>query len=294
MKKIIALALAAVMSISMLAACGSTKAPETTAAAATEAAPAGDEVPGLTDQGKLRVGMECDYAPFNWTQASDSDLAWPIADGSGYADGYDIQIAKKIADALGLELEIYAIEWDGLIPALTSGTIDCIIAGMSPTEERKMTIDFSNYYWESSMCLVVKKDGAYANAKTLDDLKGATLCAQADTSHYAVLSQAEAKGAKINPAMEGFTTLITALEAGTIDGYTCETPSAQAAVFANPELTYIDDVGFEFDAVEVSTSIAVRKDCGLDAKINEIIAPLTKADREGLMQEAVERQPLNN
>lgn len=286
--------LAALMCVSMLAACGSGSTATTAAAgdAETQAAAEG-EVAGLTDQGILRVGMECAYAPFNWTQAEETETSWPISGGSGYADGYDVQIAKAVADALGLELEIYAIEWEGLIPALTSGTIDCIIAGMSPTEERKTTIDFSEYYWESSMCLVVKKDGPYADAKTLDDLEGAILCAQADTSHYAVLSQAEEHGATINPAMEGFTPLTTALVSGAIDGYTCETPSAQAAVFANPDLTYIEDVGFEFDPVEVSTSIAVRKDSGLNTTIDGIISGISKDERLDMMQKAVERQPLS-
>ena len=93
--------------------------------------------------GTLRVGMECDYAPYNWTQADPSDEAVPLAAG-GYADGYDVRIAKRIAQELGMELEIVKTEWDGLVPSLTSGMIDCIIAGMSPTEERKVSIDFSD------------------------------------------------------------------------------------------------------------------------------------------------------
>jgi len=83
----------------------------------------------------LRVGMECNYAPYNWTQSEPSDEAVAIAAG-GYADGYDVRIAKRIASELGMELEIVKTEWDGLVPSRMSGKIDCIIAGMSPTEER--------------------------------------------------------------------------------------------------------------------------------------------------------------
>lgn len=86
----------------------------------------------------LRVGMECNYAPYNWTQSDASENAVAIAAG-GYADGYDVRIAKIIADQLGMELEIVKTEWDGLTPALLSGNIDVIIAGMSPTAERRMT-----------------------------------------------------------------------------------------------------------------------------------------------------------
>ena len=245
----------------------------------------------------LRVGMECAYAPFNWTQdeptTPDGSIAEPIYGSDYYAYGYDVAVAQMLAAELDMGLEIHKVEWSSIGISLDSGDYDCIIAGMSPTEERKTTIDFSEYYWESSMCLVVKKDGPYADAKTLDDLEGAILCAQADTSHYAVLSQAEEHGATINPAMEGFTPLTTALVSGAIDGYTCETPSAQAAVFANPDLTYIEDVGFEFDPVEVSTSIAVRKDSGLNTTIDGIISGISKDERLDMMQKAVERQPLS-
>lgn len=78
----------------------------------------------------LRVGMECNYAPYNWTQSDASENAVAIAAG-GYADGYDVRIAKIIADKLGMDLEIVKTEWDGLTPALLSGNIDVIIAGMS-------------------------------------------------------------------------------------------------------------------------------------------------------------------
>ena len=99
----------------------------------------------LATEGVLVVGMECAYAPFNWTETEKTDSNVPISNASNmYADGYDVQIAKLIADDLGYELEIQMIEWDGLVIALKSGTIDLIIAGMSPTEERKESISFTN------------------------------------------------------------------------------------------------------------------------------------------------------
>ena len=90
------------------------------------------------DEDTFKVGMEVNYAPFNFSQVDDSNGAVEIKNSKGeYANGYDVQIAKKIADRLGKKLEIYKTEWDGLPPALTSGKIDAIIAGMSPTAERK-------------------------------------------------------------------------------------------------------------------------------------------------------------
>ena len=84
-------------------------------------------------EGTFRVGMECNYAPYNWTQAEPSEFTVPIEGGGGYADGYDVRIAKRVAEELGYDIEIVKTEWDGLVPSLLSGNIDVIIAGMSPT-----------------------------------------------------------------------------------------------------------------------------------------------------------------
>lgn len=107
------------------------------------------------DSDTLRVGMECDYAPFNWTQTGE-EHGYKIAAG-GYAGGYDVEIAKKIAESMNKNLEIVKTEWNGLTPAITSGKIDLIIAGMSPTAERKETLDFSDTYYTSDLVIVVKK-----------------------------------------------------------------------------------------------------------------------------------------
>ena len=109
---------------------------------------------GLCDT--LRVGMECNYAPYNWTQSDASDNAVAIAAG-GYADGYDVRIAKIIAEKLGMDLEIVKTEWDGLTPALLSGNIDVIIAGMSPTTEREEQVDFTDCYYNSNLVVIIKK-----------------------------------------------------------------------------------------------------------------------------------------
>ena len=74
-----------------------------------------------------------------------------------YANGYDVQIAQYVANKLGMKLEIYAIEWDSLLPALESGTIDAIVAGMSPTAERAQQIDFTNTYYESNLVVIIRK-----------------------------------------------------------------------------------------------------------------------------------------
>jgi len=242
----------------------------------------------------FRVGMECDYAPFNWTQAEASDTSVPIEGGVGFADGYDVQIAKQMADALGKELVVVKTEWDGLPMSLTSGSIDAIIAGMSPTEERKATIDFTDIYWASDMCIVVKKDGAYANATSLADFSGAKLTGQLNTSHYEVLDQIT--GVDKQAAMESFPQMIVALTSGSIDGYTCETPSALSATAANKDLTYIKfekGKGFDIDVASVSCAIGLKKGSDITKKLNKALAKISEETRQQMMSDAVDRQPLS-
>lgn len=108
--------------------------------------------------GTLRISMECAYDPFNWTQTTAANGAVPIQGSSNtYANGYDVQVAKYIAAELGMSLEIYAYEWDALIPAVQSGAVDGIIAGMSPTAERMLEVDFTNCYYRSNLVIIFNK-----------------------------------------------------------------------------------------------------------------------------------------
>ena len=122
--RMMSLALILAMVLTLTACGGNTEAPVETAAAApaeTAAAEAPAAATGVED-GILTVGMECAYAPYNWTQMDDSNGAVPIANNPGsYANGYDVMIAKKICEANGWDLEVMAIGWDGLVPALNAG-----------------------------------------------------------------------------------------------------------------------------------------------------------------------------
>lgn len=110
-----------------------------------------------TSNGTLKIAMECNYAPFNWSQMSDVNGAVKIQGSNLYANGYDVQVAKYIAAELGMALEIYAVEWDSLIPGLQAGTYDGIIAGMSPTAEREEQVDFTDCYYNSNLVVIYKK-----------------------------------------------------------------------------------------------------------------------------------------
>ena len=239
----------------------------------------------------LRIGMEAAYAPFNWTQDDDSNGAVKIDGTNQYANGYDVQIAKKIAKELGKKPLIVKTSWNGLIPALTSGKIDMIIAGMSPTEERKKEIAFSNSYYTSEPVVLVQKNGAYAQAKTLDDFKGAKITSQQGVYLYNLISQL--KGAKQETAMGDFAQMRQALESGVIDGYISERPEALTAEAANSSFKMIQfKKGFEVGKEDASIAIGMQKDDQRMAKVNEAISKISSQDQVKLMDEMIKKQPV--
>jgi len=243
------------------------------------------EEPGIP---QFRVGMECAYAPFNWTQTDDSHGAVPISGGIGYAAGYDVEIAKRIAEGLGNELLVVKIEWGGLLPALTSGMIDAIIAGMSPLPSRRESIDFSDAYYISDLVIVVQRDGPFADARTLEDLSGARITAQINTFHYTVIDQIPEVVQET--AMFDFPTMITALNADRIDGYVSERPGAISAALTNPNLSYIifeSGSGFSYSAESASIAVGLRQGSELTERINQILAGISEEERNAIMDNAV-------
>ncbi|MDF2541480.1 MAG: transporter substrate-binding protein [Herbinix sp.] len=242
------------------------------------------------DDGIFRVGMEAAYPPFNWTQIDNSKGAVPIEGSAEFAGGYDVEIAKKIADALGQELVIVKTEWDGLVPALASGKIDAIIAGMSPTADRKETIDFSDNYYKSELIMVVKKGGAYENATSIQDFSGAKITAQLNTFHYSVIDQIE--GVQKQTAMDNFSAMRVALEAGVIDGYVSERPEGISAQAANENFAMVEFTeGFSTSEDETAIAVGIKKKSNLTDQINEILAGISEEDRVSIMDAAIMNQP---
>lgn len=240
--------------------------------------------------GEFRIGMEAGYPPFNWTQQDDSNGAVKIADNAEYAGGYDVQMAKKIADGLGKKLVVVKMEWDGLVPALQSKKIDAIVAGMSPTEERKQTIDFTENYYTSDFVMVIKKGSKYENAKSIQDFSGAKVTSQLNTSNYNVIDQI--KGVEKQTAMENFSAMRVALEAGKIDGYVAERPEGISAAAANDKFTFVSfEEGFDTDISNTSIAVGLRKGDASLEKINEILKGISEDDRQKIMEEAILQQP---
>lgn len=244
----------------------------------------------------LKVGMECGYAPFNWTQANPITGGVKISNADGqYTFGYDVIVAKKIADSMGYDLEIVKTEWDGLIPGITSGKLDAVIAGMSITAERKKAVDFSNVYYNASVVALVKKDGKYASAKSVADLKGATCTSQQNTIWYKMLDQIP--NAVKQPALADVPAMIVSLSSGKTEVLVTDKPTAMAASYSNSNLVMLDfDTSGAFKASDedVQMGIAVKKgNTELKDKINQVLATISDKDREEMMKDAIQREPLS-
>lgn len=246
-----------------------------------------------TNDKEFRIGLECGYAPFNWTQVTDENGGVKIQGTKEFAGGYDVEIAKLVAEELGKELVIVKTEWDGLVPALESNKIDAIMAGMSPTAERKKTIDFTENYYHSDLVMVVKKGGAFEAATSIADFKGAKITAQLNTFHYSIIDQIE--GVEKQTALSDFPTMRVSLESGIIDGYVSERPEGVSATAANKNFAMVEFAkGSGFEASEEDTAIAAgikKGNTDLAEKINKILADITEEKRVEIMDTAIKNQP---
>ena len=295
-KSIPALLLSAVLMLS-LAGCGATASTAPSEAASTEATSgeaAADAIPGVED-GVLTVGMECAYAPYNWTQADDSNGAVPIANNPGsYANGYDVMVAKKICETYGWELEVMAIEWDGLTPALNAGTIDAVIAGQSMTEARLAEVDMAGPYFYASIVCVTKADSAQAAATGISNLTG-TCTAQTGTIWYdSCLPQIP--GADIQTQAETAPAMIMAVESGSVDFICTDMPTAMGACSTYTDLTILDFSGseddFQVDEGEINIGISVAKgNTALKDAMDGVLSGMTADDFNAVMDEAISVQP---
>lgn len=297
MRKITCLVLSLVLALS-LAACGSGSTTSTTAAADAAAAAASTGV----EDGVLTIAMECAYAPYNWMQGDDSNGAVPISNVPGsYANGYDVMIGKKIAEANGWELEVIQADWDSLVPGVQTGIYDAVIAGQSMTAERSEQVDFAGPYFYASIVCVTKKDSPYATATSIADLAGGKCTAQIATIWYdQCLPQID--GALVQTAAETAPAMLMALETGSVDFICTDMPTAQGAVAAYPDMTILDfsgtDGDFQFSdevrAENVNIGVSVKKgNTELKNMIDAVLSTMTADDMNALMEQAIAIQPLS-
>lgn len=174
-----------------------------------------DVLSKIKANGKLVVGTAPGYPPFEFTVNKS---------GKSQVVGADIDLAKKIADEIGVELEIKAMDFDALIMALQSSKVDMVITSMTPTEERKKSVDFSDVYFEGTNSIIVNSNFSKDISKE-DDLKNIVLGVQRG-SVQEIYAKEVLKAPKIK-SLTAIPDLIADMKNGNIDGIVASTVVAK-------------------------------------------------------------------
>ena len=281
-----ALLLAAIM-LFALTACGSQAADDSSSDQQQE-----QQDTTTNESNEFRVGMECAYAPNNWQESEATDSNVPVENVAGtYAEGYDVQIAKAIAEGLGKELVIVKLSWDGLIDALNQGQIDAIIAGMMDTAERRESINFSEPYRETTYGQMVLADSPYLNATSIQDFSGAAVLGQQGTALDDVIEQIE--GVDHLSPVGSVPDMISRLQQGTCDAIVINVENAQGYLASNPNFRLVTfDEGSGFTLPAKGSCVGLRKsDNELLDQINTILSGIDDDARAAMWQAAVDGQP---
>ena len=287
LRRTIATLLAALMLLA-LTACGA----GTTPPAQDANTPAEEADPPTTESSQFRVGMECAYAPSNWQESAATDTNVPVENVAGaYAEGYDVQIARILADQLGKELVIVKLSWDGLIDALNQGQIDAIIAGMMDTAERRESINFSEPYRETTYGLMVLADSPYLNATSIQDFSGAAVLGQQGTALDEVIDQIE--GVEHLSPVGSVPDMISRLQQGSCDAIVINVENSQGYLASNPNFRLVTfDEGSGFTLPAKGSCVGLRKsDNELLDQINTILSGIDSDTRAAMWQTAVDNQP---
>lgn len=295
MKRLLNTVLAAGMTASLVACSSGTSSSTSTAESDVE-----ETVASGVEDGVLTIAMECAYAPYNWTQTDDSNGAVPIKDSNEYANGYDVMVAQMICEENGWDLEVVRLDWDSLVPAVQTGTVDAVIAGQSMTAERSESVDFAGPYYYASFAILVPDDSDLVNATSIHDFAGYSGTAQTGTIWYTqCLPQMD--GVNILTASESAPAMLMAVASGAADFVVTDLPTAQGALIAYDNLKLLDFTGtdgdFEFSDQEreenVNIGISVMKgNTELKDAINNALSDFDVTEMNALMDAAISIQPL--
>jgi arginine/lysine/histidine transporter system substrate-binding protein len=204
----------------------------------------------------LTMGTSADYAPFEYVETAKSDEII----------GFDIDLANMIAGELGYEVEIKDMDFNGLIGALQSEKVDFVMAGMTPTEKRKKSVDFSDVYYTAKHMVISSKD---SNIKSIEDLEGKTVGVQLSSIQE---GEAEEIGKTVKIKVEKRTRipeLVQEIKAGRIDAAIIEDTVAEGYFKNNPDLA-----GFtieEENEEDAGSAIAFPKDSKLTKEFNKVL-----------------------
>ncbi len=226
-------------------------------------------------RGTIVLGTSADYPPYEFHAT---------IDGKDVISGFDIEIAKKIADGLGVELEIKDMAFNGLLAALQTGTVDFVLAGMQATPERKESVDFSIPYFQSNNLIMVKTENAELYTM-LSDLSGKKVGVQQGSIQESAAEEID--GVTTRP-LTNVLDIIQDLINGNIDAMIIEESIGKNIVKNNPKLTMLSDIPVPSDTTGSSVAVAKGNE-ELLAAINAILKPIVSENQiEDLYAEADE------
>ena len=242
----------------MLAGCGGEK----KAASSAAVAPQGKLLQQIKERGKLVVGTASGFPPYEFIDTSKADKT---------VVGIDIALAQKIADKLGVKLEVQDMQFSAILASLSANKVDIALSGITPTDERKKSVDFSDVYLHDPNIMIVRKrDGAMY--KSVEDFYGKNIGVQKSTQQE-TMAKEKLKDAKIVSLAKVGDALLE-LQQGKVDGVPAQKVVAQQYLIMNPELAAS---GVEFKDTDSTSAVAVPKgNEDLIKIINEVIAESEK------------------
>lgn len=256
-RKILPITLIALLLLAMVG-CGNSSSSSSSA----DATPTIDKI---KKSGKLIVGTSADYPPYEF---------YTEKNGKTSISGFDIEIAKAIAKDLGVKLEIKDMNFDGLLPALKTNSVDMVIGGMAPTEERKKSVDFSEPYYKAKQSILIRKEDE-DKFKTVADLKGKTIGAQKSSTQEKI-AQTEIENPNL-VSIPVFTDLILELRTKKIDALVCENTVAIPYTIKYNNLKLVN---INFKESRKDSAVAINKGKqDLVKRINKVISELNKENK---------------
>lgn len=268
-------ALAVLMIFAMLFTGCASKPAESTDATKQPAASADESLSKIQEKGKLVVGINAEFAPFEFHT---------MIDGKDTVVGFDVDLAKDIAKDMGVELELKELAFDALLTTLQQGQVDVIISGLSATEERRKTVDFSEPYFNEKDVLLTTKENLN-KFNSFDDLKDRKIGLQLSSLQETLMKNLIPDGKYTT--IESMNTLFISLDSNQIEGIVTSETVSRIAAASNPNFVIADKVVIDSSSLNSpGVAVAMRKEsAALQAQINETVKRLNDS---GQMQQYVD------
>lgn len=243
----------AAASLFLLSACGSSSSEDTS-------------VSDIKDKGTLVVALNPEFAPFEFKT---------LVDGKDTIVGADVEIAKAIAEELGVDVKFSSMSFNNVLASLQSGKADIAISGISATEERKKAYDFSDPYYEAENVVLIRKTDVDKYTDT-DSLDGLSVGTQKGSIQETVASE-QLTGAKVVSLTQN-SEMINELKNSQIEAVVLEKPIAEGYVANNSDLT-ISGITLTSDDADAYAVALPKGSTKLTKKVNKVIKELKESGK---------------